>query len=109
MLVLSRKTDESVVVGEDDGLNRLLKVTVLEIRNGIVRLGFEANDDVPIHRSEVWERIAAQQRGLVALEDKIKQITLPESLPRPSRQLKNSSIHVRRITARQSIPGKRRA
>jgi carbon storage regulator CsrA len=35
----------------------MLKVTVLEIKNGSVRLGFEASASVPIHRSEVWERI----------------------------------------------------
>ena len=36
MLVLARQPNESVVVGGDDGLNRLLKVTVQEIRKGLV-------------------------------------------------------------------------
>jgi len=57
MLVLSRKTQESVVVGGSDRFERMLKVTVLEIKGGKVRLGFEADADVPVHRSEVWERI----------------------------------------------------
>ena len=35
----------------------LLRVTVLEIKNGCVRLGFEADASIPVHRSEVWERI----------------------------------------------------
>jgi carbon storage regulator CsrA len=34
-----------------------LKVTVLDVQGGNVKLGFEANADIPIHRSEVWERI----------------------------------------------------
>ena len=59
MLVLSRKSQESVVVGGSDRFERLLKVTVVEIRNGSVKLGFEAEADVPVHRSEVWERIRA--------------------------------------------------
>ncbi len=59
MLVLTRKCQEAVVVAEADGLNVLLKVTVLEIENGKVRLGFEAAKDVPVHRLEVWERIRA--------------------------------------------------
>jgi len=63
MLVLTRKTDESVVVGGADGLSRLLKVTVLEISNGKVKLGFEANENVPVHRKEVWDNMAAQQWG----------------------------------------------
>ena len=57
MLVLSRKTLESVVVGGPGGLEQLLKVTVVEIKNGRVRLGFEAAPGIPVHRLEVWERI----------------------------------------------------
>jgi carbon storage regulator CsrA len=57
MLVLSRKSTESVVVGEAGRAEQLLKVTVLEIKNGSVRLGFEAHASVAIHRSEIWERI----------------------------------------------------
>ena len=59
MLVLTRKSNESVVVGAATRLERLLKVTVIEIAEGKVRLGFEAAGDVPIHRLEVWERIRA--------------------------------------------------
>jgi carbon storage regulator len=59
MLVLSRKSREVVVVG---GPERLLTVTVLEVRGGRVRLGFEAAGDVPVHRLEVWERICAAEQ-----------------------------------------------
>jgi carbon storage regulator CsrA len=59
MLVLSRKSQESVVVGGSDGFERMLKVTVLEISHGKVRLGFEIDRAVPVHRLEVWERICA--------------------------------------------------
>jgi carbon storage regulator len=57
MLVLSRKNRESVVIGADDGVHRLMKVTVLAIKGANVKLGFEVDDDVPVHRSEVWEQI----------------------------------------------------
>jgi carbon storage regulator CsrA len=60
MLVLSRKSRESVVVGGSGGFEQLLKVTVLEIKDGRVRLGFEAGPDIPVHRWEVWERIRAR-------------------------------------------------
>ena len=62
MLVLSRKTDESVVVGSRKRLECVLKVTVLGIDAGSVRLGFEARKDVPVHRWEVWEQIRAGGR-----------------------------------------------
>jgi carbon storage regulator CsrA len=57
MLVLSRKNRESVVIGGTDGLHRLCRVTVLDIRGTNVKLGFEVDPDVPVHRTEVWERI----------------------------------------------------
>jgi carbon storage regulator len=59
MLVLSRKTRETVVIGGSESFERLLKVTVLEIKGERVRLGIEADADVPVHRLEVWERIRA--------------------------------------------------
>ena len=57
MLVLSRKSNQAVVVGAHNGSERLLKVTVLDISGGRVRLGFEVDRDVPVHRWEVWERM----------------------------------------------------
>ena len=57
MLVLSRKSRESVVIGGADGFHSLLKVTVLGIDGAKVKLGFEVDADVPVHRTEVWERI----------------------------------------------------
>jgi carbon storage regulator CsrA len=57
MLVLTRKTQETVVVGGSANFEQLLKVTVLEINNGTVRLGFEVAANVPVHRLEVWQRI----------------------------------------------------
>ena len=68
MLILSRKNQEAVVVSGANGFEQLLKVTVLEVCNGRVKLGFEAGDEVPIHRAEVWERIRAE---------------IPASAPRP--------------------------
>jgi carbon storage regulator CsrA len=59
MLVLTRKMQESVIVGGTGGSDPILKVTVLDIIGGRVKLGFEAAADVPIHRSEVWANICA--------------------------------------------------
>ena len=57
MLVLTRRSKESVVVGRPNGIEPMLTVTVLEINGGKVRLGFKGDSDVPVHRLEVWERI----------------------------------------------------
>jgi carbon storage regulator len=57
MLILTRKVEESVVVGAAD-FRQLLSVTVLGVDGGKVRLGFRADRSVAVHRWEVWQRIA---------------------------------------------------
>ncbi len=57
MLVLTRKRQEAVIVGASKGYERILKVTVLDIRGGSVKLGFEVDEDVAVHRLEVRQRI----------------------------------------------------
>ncbi len=57
MLVLTRKNRESVIIGRPEDLEVMLEITVLEIEGGRVRLGFEADTRMPIHRREVWDRI----------------------------------------------------
>jgi carbon storage regulator len=71
MLVLSRKSQESVVIGGADGVHRLMKVTVLDIQGRKVRLGFEVDANVPVHRAEVWERILAERQPENPLDDAI--------------------------------------
>jgi carbon storage regulator len=57
MLVLTRKKAESIVVFRSDGQDSGIRIVVLEISKGIVKLGIEAPPDVSIHRMEVWDRI----------------------------------------------------
>jgi carbon storage regulator len=60
MLVLSRKSCESIIVGDHGGSTRqFLKVTVIEIRGDKVKLGFEAAGDIRVHRWEVWKDLHA--------------------------------------------------
>lgn len=59
MLVLSRKTQESIMVGGSEGFDHVLKITVLDIKSGSVRLGFDADAAVAVHRWEMWQRIIA--------------------------------------------------
>ena len=55
MLVLSRKKDEKIVIG--DSITQM----VIEIRGDKVRLGIEAPRDVTVHREEVYEAIKREQ------------------------------------------------
>ena len=47
MLVLSRRKNERIVIGEN------IVITVVEVRGDKVRLGIAAPIEVPVHRSEV--------------------------------------------------------
>jgi carbon storage regulator len=55
MLVLSRKKDEKIVIGDK------ITVMVIEIRGDKVRLGIDAPRDVTVHREEVYEAIKREQ------------------------------------------------
>jgi carbon storage regulator len=62
MLVLTRQIEESVVVGNSEDVAKLIKVTVVSVDGGRVRLGFEAPGEVPILRWEVWQRVREKRR-----------------------------------------------
>ena len=68
MLVLTRKLEQSIAIGGATGFERLIKITVLSIGHGNVRLGIEADASVPVHRWEVWERILADGQAEVPTE-----------------------------------------
>lgn len=54
MLVLTRKPGESIVIGNE------VAVTVVEIRNGQVRLGIEAPRSIEVHRQEIYDQVREQ-------------------------------------------------
>ena len=59
MLVLSRnkkQVNPSLLAAAKPSI-RILKVTVLQVCGGTVRLGFDVDNDIPVHRAEVWDRI----------------------------------------------------
>ncbi len=51
MLVLSRREQETLVIGND------VFVTIVEIRHGQVRMAIDAPRNVSVHRKEVWLKI----------------------------------------------------
>jgi carbon storage regulator CsrA len=66
MLVLTRKLQESVVVGIADMSRPMLSITVVEIAGGKVRLGFQADTAVQVHRLEVWQRLQVEGGSIPA-------------------------------------------
>ncbi len=66
MLVLTRKAEESIFIGDANDPHGLVKVRVLSIDGGRIRLGIEANPLVSIDRLEVLQRMQANAEPLKA-------------------------------------------
>ncbi|MDP2872544.1 MAG: carbon storage regulator CsrA [Bacillota bacterium] len=73
MLVLTRKRNQSIIIGDE------VEVTVLEVRGDQVRLGINAPRRVSVHRREVYDEIqlanqeaARSRRGLARALDFLK-------------------------------------
>ncbi len=55
MLVLTRKTNQSIMIGDD------VEVSVLSVVGEKVRIGIQAPHDVPVFRTEIYLEIQRQQ------------------------------------------------
>lgn len=76
MLVLTRKPDQSIMVGNE------IEITVLEVRGEQVRLGIRAPRTVTVHRKEIFEQIRQEnQNAASAPTDVLPNLT--ELLIRP--------------------------
>jgi carbon storage regulator len=54
VLVLSRKTGESIMIGDD------IEITLVSTEGSKVRIGIQAPADVPVHRKEIYLEIQAK-------------------------------------------------
>jgi carbon storage regulator len=62
MLVLSRKVGEKIFIGEN------ISVTIVRVAQGIVRIGVEAPDDLPIVREEIKDQLHSHPRPQTSAE-----------------------------------------
>ena len=51
MLILTRRIQESIMIGDE------VTVTILGVKGNQVRVGINAPRSVPVHREEVYERL----------------------------------------------------
>lgn len=59
MLVLSRKINQSIMIGDD------IRIVVVGVDRDQVKVGIEAPRSVPVHRSEIYEEIQRANRSAV--------------------------------------------
>src|ERR1700682_4933671 len=76
MLVLSRKCDQSLLVGDD------ITITVLAIDGERVKLGIEAPRSVPVLRTEVYEQLQLANAGAAQPLDRPSVHTIGTALRR---------------------------
>jgi len=57
MLILSRKINEKIMIGED------ISVSIIEIRGDQVRIGVDAPKNVKVFRQEVFDAIKAENKA----------------------------------------------
>ena len=55
MLILTRKLGENIRIGDK------IKIIVLDVKGGQVKLGIDAPPNVAVHREEIYERIRHEQ------------------------------------------------
>jgi carbon storage regulator len=60
MLVLTRKSNQSIMIGDD------IEISVLSIMGEKVRIGIQAPRDIPVFRKEVYLEIQAERGGVPA-------------------------------------------
>jgi carbon storage regulator len=66
MLVLTRRSGESVMIGDD------VVITVLEVRGDVIRLGIRAPRDIQVHREEIYRELqAANQEAASPTDDAV--------------------------------------
>ncbi len=73
MLVLTRRTGQSILVGDD------IVVTILELSRDQVRIGIRAPRSVSVHREEVYEEIRNANRAAADANADLAAATKPEA------------------------------
>jgi carbon storage regulator len=68
MLVLTRKSNQSIMIGDD------IEVSVLAIVGEKVRIGIQAPRDVPVFRKEVYLEIQDERREGVKSEEVVAEV-----------------------------------
>lgn len=56
MLVLTRKRDESIMIGDD------VRIVVVDVQGDQVKLGIDAPRQIPVHREEIYREIQEENR-----------------------------------------------
>ena len=70
MLALSRKANESIIIGND------IEITILEVKGEQVKIGIKAPKSVPVYREEVYTQSKEENKEAAtdAMADNLKKL-----------------------------------
>ncbi|GHU42995.1 carbon storage regulator [Spirochaetia bacterium] len=71
MLILTRKTDEKIIIGD------AITISIIEVRGDQVRIGVDAPKTVKVYREEVFEAIKTENKAAVASKTSLPKINIP--------------------------------
>ena len=74
MLILSRKINEKIIIGED------VSITIIEIRGDQVKIGVEAPKSIKVFRQEIYEAIQKENKAAATSQvsmDNLSELILP--------------------------------
>ena len=81
MLVLSRRINEHIMIGDE------IEITVVDVKKDLVRIGISAPRTITVHRKEVYDAIQAENlaaaQAQVADLDRIKTVFKSPEDPKP--------------------------
>jgi len=81
MLVLSRKPNESIMIGDE------VEVKIVEVKGDYVKLGITASKTIPVHRKEIYEAI--QRENIKATKTQVKDLSQLDSIFK-KKEIKNN-------------------
>lgn len=65
MLILMRKPDQKILIGDD------IEISILKVTGCQVRIGIEAPDHISIHREEIYEKIKLEDKNAINMANKL--------------------------------------
>ena len=84
MLILSRKVDEKIMIGDD------ISISIIEIRGDQVRIGVDAPKAVKVFRQEVFDAIKAENRAAAESKPKLPEMNFRGPKPEKATEITKS-------------------
>jgi carbon storage regulator len=85
MLILSRKKDESIMIGDN------IEVSVVDIKGDQIKLGIKAPRDIKVYRREVFTAIQKENQAAAKAGTKLPELELLKKSGAPNGSTNKSS------------------